>query len=80
MTKCLKFQEFKKNFEGNDNISSDDILKEFIERYESKFEEDKSEDNEYLESLNKSANESEDFERKRNENKYLPPLPNMGNN
>ena len=80
MTKCLKFQEFKKKYVGNNNISSDDILKEFVDIYDSKIEEDKSEENDYLDALNMSANESEDYEQKKNENKYLPPLPNMGNN
>ena len=80
MTKCLKFQEFKKKYEGNNNISSDDILKEFVDIYDSKIEEDKSEENDYLDALNMSANESEDYEQKKNENKYLPPLPNVGNN
>ena len=79
MKKCLKFQEFKKKFEGK-NISSDDILKDFVDAYDSKIEEEKSEENDYLEALNMSANESEDTEKKRNENKYMPPLPGMSNN
>ena len=79
MKKCLKFQAFKKKFEGK-NFSSDDILKEFVDAYDSKIEEEKSEENDYLENLNMSANDSEDAERKRNENKYMPPLPGMPNN
>ena len=79
MKKCLKFQEFKKKYEGT-NLSSDDILKEFVDTYDSKIEEERSEENEYLEALNMSANESEDTEHRKNENKYLPPLPGMGNN
>ena len=44
MKKCLKFQAFKKKFEGK-NFSSDDILKEFVDAYDSKIEEEKSERN-----------------------------------
>ena len=79
MKKCLKFQEFKKKYDGS-NLSSDDILKEFVDLYDSKIDEEKSEENEYLEALNMSANESEDIEHKKNENKYMPPLPGMPNN
>jgi len=79
MKKCLKFQEFKKKYEGT-NFSSDDILKEFVDTYDSKLEEEKNDENEYLEALNMSDNESEDTEHRKNENKYLPPLPGMGNN
>jgi len=76
MKKCLKFQEFKKKFEGS-NFSSDDILKEFVNLYDSKMEEEKSDESGYLEALNISDNE---VERKKNENKYLPPLPGMSSN
>ena len=79
MKKCLRFQEFKKQYE-NTNLSSDDILKEFVDAYDSKLDEEKSEDNDYLDALNMSANESEDIEHKKNENKYMPPLPGIGNN
>ena len=74
MKKCLKFQEFKTKFEGS-NFSSDDILKEFVDAYESKDDE-----NDYLDALNMSSNESEETERRKNENKYMPPLPGMVNN
>ena len=76
MKKCLKFQEFKKKFYGS-NFSSDDILKEFVNLYDSKMEEEKSDESGYLEALNMSDNE---VERKKNENKYLPPLPGMSSN
>ena len=79
MKKCLKFQEFKKKYKDVE-ISPDDILKEFVDEYESKNDEDKSDENEYIDALNMSANESEDIEHKKNENKYMPPLPGMGNN
>ena len=79
MKKCLKFQEFKKKYKGVE-ISSDDILKEFVDEYESKNDEEKSDENDYIDALNMSPNESEDVEHKRNENKYMPPLPGMGNN
>jgi len=77
MKKCLKFQEFKKSFAGK-NISPEDILKEFVDEYDSKNEEERSDDDRnYMEALNMSANESEDYDHK---NKYLPPLPSTANN
>lgn len=77
MKKCLKFQEFKKSFAGK-NISPEDILKEFVDEYDSKNEEERSDDERnYMEALNMSANESEDFDHR---NKYLPPLPSTANN
>ncbi len=79
MKKCLRFQEFKKQYE-NTNLSSDDILKEFVDAYDSKLDEEKSEDNDYLDALNMSANESKDIENKKKENKYMPPLPGIDNN
>ena len=79
MKKCLKFQEFKKKYDKT-NLTSDDILKEFVDLYDSKIDEERSEENEYLEALNMSSNESEDIEHKKNENKYMPPLPCMPNN
>ena len=79
MKKCLKFQEFIKKYKGVD-ISSDDILKELVDEYESKNDEEKSDENDYIDALNMSANESEDVEHKKNENKYMHPLPGIGNN
>ena len=77
MKKCLKFQEFKKSFAGK-NISPEDILKEFVDEYDSKNEEERSDDDRnYMEALNMSANESEDYDHR---NKYLPPLPSNANN
>ena len=79
MKKCLRFQEFKKKYE-NTNLSSDDILKEFVDAYDSKLEEEKSDENDYLEALNMSEKENEDNDHKKNENKYMPPLPGSGSN
>jgi hypothetical protein len=79
MKKCLRFQEFKKKYE-NTNLSSDDILKEFVDAYDSKLDEEKSDENEYLEAMNTSQNESEDNEHKKYGDKYMPPLPAMGSN
>ena len=77
MKKCSKFQEFKKSFAGK-NISPEDILKEFVDEYDSKNEEERSDDDRnYMEALNMSANESEDFDHR---SKYLPPLPSTLNN
>ena len=77
MKKCLKFQEFKKSFAGK-NISPEDILKEFVDEYDSKIEEERSDDDRnYMEALNMSANESEDYDHR---SKYLPPLPSTANN
>lgn len=77
MKKCLKFQEFKKSFAGK-NISPEDILKEFVDEYDSKNEEERSDDDKnYMEALNMSANESEDYDHR---SKYLPPLPSTANN
>ena len=79
MKKCLRFQEFKKKYE-NTNLSSDDILKEFVDAYDSKLDEEKSDENEYLDAINTSQNESEDNEHKKYGDKYMPPLPGMGSN
>ena len=77
MKKCLKFQEFKKSFAGK-NISPEEILEEFVYEYDSKNEEERSDnDRNYMEALNMSANESKDYGHK---NKYLPPLPSITNN
>ena len=70
MKKCLKFQEFKKSFAGK-NISPEDILKEFVDEYDSKNEEERSDDDRNY------TNESEDYEYR---SKYLPPLPSTMNN
>ena len=77
MKKCLKFQEFKKRY-NNSNFSKDTILQEFVNSFEPKEDDEKSEENDYIEALNMSGN-SEDVSHRKNENKYLPPLPNSGN-
>ena len=67
MKKCQKFQEFKKSY-MNSNISAEDILKEFVDTYESKSEEEKNnKDDEENNKTNENA--------PKNESKYLPPLP-----
>ena len=78
MKKCMKFQEFKKKYE-KDNLSPDDLLKEFVETYEIKLDEENNEENEFLEGLNSSERGYEN-ERKKYENKYMPPLPGMSGN
>ena len=77
MKKCMKFQEFKKKYEKN-NLSPDDLLKEFVETYEIKLDDDFNEENEFLEGLNSSERGNENT-RKKYENKYMPPLPGMSN-
>ena len=77
MKKCMKFQEFKKKYEKN-NLSPDDLLKEFVETYEIKLDEDFNEENEFLDGLNSSERGNEN-QRKKYENKYMPPLPGMSN-
>jgi len=77
MKKCMKFQEFKKKYEKN-NLSPDDLLKEFVETYEIKLDDDFNEENEFLEGLNSSERGNEN-QRKKYENKYMPPLPGMSN-
>ena len=78
MKKCMKFQEFKKKYE-KDNLSPDDLLKEFVETYEIKLDEENNEENEFLEGLNSSERGYEN-ERRKYENKYMPPLPGMSSN
>jgi hypothetical protein len=73
MKKCLKFQEFKKKYE-NSNISSYDILKEFVIIYDTKTEEEKSDESDYLEVISMSDNENN---KRKMDNKYMPPLPVM---
>ncbi len=75
MKKCMKFQEFKKKYEQA-NLSPDDLLKEFVESYEIKIDDDNMEENEYIEALNYTER-SQEYEKKKYENKYMPPLPNM---
>ena len=75
MKKCMKFQEFKKKYEKA-NLSPDDLLKEFVESYEIKIDDDNMEENEYIEALYYSER-SQEHEKKKYENKYMPPLPNM---
>ena len=77
MKKCMKFQEFKKKFEKS-SISPDDLLKEYVETYEVKLDEDNNEENEFYEGFNSSESGNEN-ERKKHENKYMPPLPGMSN-
>ena len=74
MKKCMKFQEFKNKYKEA-NLSPDDLLKEFVENYEIKIDE---EDNEDMDELNSSEVDKEeaDIDKK----KYLPPLPGMNNN
>ena len=70
MKKCMKFQEFKKKYEQA-NLSSKDLLKEFVlESYEININDDSMEENENIEASNL---------KKKNENKYMPPLPNTNN-
>ena len=76
MKKCLKFQDFKKKYEGS-NISSYDILKEFVIIYDTKTDEEKSDEGDYLEVMSMSDNENN---KKKVDNKYMPPLPGMNNN
>ena len=78
MKKCMKFQEFKKKYE-KENLSPDDLLKEFVETYEIKLDDENNEENEFLEGLNSSERGYEN-ERKKYENKYMPPLPGMSGN
>ena len=78
MKKCMKFQEFKKKYE-KDNLSPDDLLKEFVETYEIKLDEENNEENEFLEGLNSSERGYEN-DRRKYENKYMPPLPGMSGN
>ena len=73
MKKCQKFQEFKKSY-MNSNISAEDILKEFVDTYESKSEEEK---NNKDDEENNHSNENEN--EKKSESKYLPPLPGHKN-
>ena len=75
MKKCMKFQDFKKKYEQA-NLSPDDLLKEFVESYEIKIDDDNMEENEYIEALNYTER-SQEHEKKKYENKYMPPLPNM---
>ena len=70
MKKCMKFQEFKKKYEQA-NLSSKDLLKEFVlESYEININDDSMEENENIEASHL---------KKKNENKYMPPLPNTNN-
>lgn len=49
-----------------------------MDEYDSKIEEERSDDDRnYMEALNMSANESEDYDHR---SKYLPPLPSTANN
>jgi len=75
MKKCMKFQEFKKKFDKA-NLSPDDLLREFVETYEIKIDEESNEENEYIEGQYSSERRKEN-ERKKHENKYMPPLPGM---
>ena len=72
MKKCMRFQDFKKKYEQA-NLSPDDLLKEFVETYEVKIDDENNEENEFMESFRSSENDREN-ERK----KYMPPLPGMG--
>ena len=75
MKKCMKFQDFKKKYEQA-NLSPDDLLKEFVESYEIKIDDENMDENEYIEALNYTER-SQEHEKKKYENKYMPPLPNM---
>ena len=68
LKKCMKFQEFKKNYE-KENLSIDDLVTKFVETYENKLDDENNEENEILEG-----------KRKKYENKYMPPLPGVGGN
>ena len=72
MKKCMRFQDFKNKYEQA-NLSPDDLLKEFVETYEVKIDDENNEENEFMESFRSSENDREN-ERK----KYMPPLPGMG--
>ena len=76
MKKCMKFQEFKQKYEQA-NLSPDDLLKEFVETYEIKIDEEINEENEFNDENHFSEREHENS-RKKYENKYMPPLPGMG--
>ena len=45
--KCMKFQEFKKNYE-KENLSIDDLVTKFVETYENKLNDENNEENEIL--------------------------------
>ena len=66
MRKCLKFQEFKRSCKAaNDNISSEDILKDFVDIYQEK-DEEISDENDNLEA-NKTSSTQPNMENNSNE-------------
>ena len=58
MKKCMRFQDFKKKYEQA-NLSPDDLLKEFVETYEVKIDDENNEENEFMESFRSSENDHE---------------------